>query len=141
MNRRWGTWAEKNRITLKYFDQSVILIIVYTSFADSFLNKKFDLLNSSTLVLLTVSMVILFFVVYFIIKTICRLMKFSRENTITALFCGSKKSLVHGTVMSKVLFTAADPTGLILLPLMIYHAVQLMIASVIAGRFSKEHEQ
>ena len=59
-------------------------------------------------------------------------MKFNREDTITALFCGSKKSLVHGSVMSKVLFSNPAIIGVVLLPTMLYHAYQLIIVSIIA---------
>jgi len=79
----------------------------------------------------------LLFVVYGIITIITKALDFERKDRITATFCGSKKSLVHGTVMSKVLFANAAGTGLILLPLMIYHAMQLLIISIIAGRMQK----
>ena len=83
-------------------------------------------------------MICLFFVVYFIIKALCNVLKFKRDDRITALFCGSKKSLVHGTVMSKVLFAGSEVTGMILLPLMLYHAAQLIIASIISQKLSRE---
>jgi solute carrier family 10 (sodium/bile acid cotransporter), member 7 len=137
LHKRLGSFAEKHKVKLRYFDQTVILLIVYTSFADSFLNKRFEMLNLPALVILTLSMVLLFFIVYFIINLACRLLKFNQEDSIAALFCGSKKSLVHGTVMSKVLFGTSPLSGVILLPLMIYHAVQLIIASVIAGKLSE----
>jgi len=138
LNKQLGYFAERNKKILKMFDQAVILLIVYTSFADSFLNKRFETLDLLTLVIMTFSMVVLFFVVFFIIRYFCRLLNFNREDTIAAVFCGSKKSLVHGTVMSKVLFNASPLTGIILLPLMIYHACQLLIASILAKRFNEK---
>jgi sodium/bile acid cotransporter 7 len=95
------------------------------------------MLNLFTLIVLTLSMVLLFFIVYYIINFICNLLRFNQEDKIAALFCGSKKSLVHGTVMSKVLFTTSPLLGVILLPLMIYHTAQLVIASIIARKFSQ----
>src|SRR5688572_9011260 len=122
LNSRGGAFAEKNKKYFKYFDQFIILIIVYTSFAESFLNKRFDNFNIITIVVLTAAMVVLFFIVYIVIRYVCSVLRFNREDTIAALFCGSKKSLVHGTVMSKVLFSTSPMLGVILLPLMIYHA-------------------
>jgi sodium/bile acid cotransporter 7 len=58
----------------------------------------------------------------------------SRQDTITAQFCGSKKSLVHGTAMSKVIFAGYGGIGVLLLPIMLYHALQLMVVSAIARR-------
>ena len=134
----WGGFAEKHKKLLKNFDQTIILLIVYTSFCESFARNMFRDFSITDLVLLAAGMSGLFFLIYFIVKTLCKLLVFDRDDTITALFCGSKKSLVHGTVMSKVLFTGSDITGLILLPLMIYHALQLITASIIAQKFSKE---
>jgi solute carrier family 10 (sodium/bile acid cotransporter), member 7 len=54
------------------------------------------------------------------------------------LFCGSKKSLVQGAVMGQVLFTNAVAFGIILLPLMLYHALQLLAGSILAQRFASD---
>ena len=70
----------------------------------------------------------------------CSAMGFNREDTITAVFCGSKKSLVHGSVMSKVLFTNPAIIGVVLLPTMLYHAYQLIIISVIAKKIGRHSE-
>jgi sodium/bile acid cotransporter 7 len=82
-------------------------------------------------------MLILFFIVYGIVGLVCRRLKMNREDTITAQFCSSKKSLVHGTAMSKVIFAGYSGIGVILLPIMIYHTLQLMVVSVIAKATSK----
>jgi len=140
LNSRWGSFAEKNKVYLKFFDQVIILMIIYTSFADSFLNKRFDSLSLKILLILTGCMVLLFFTVFFIITQVSRVLRFNRADTIAAMFCGSKKSLVHGTVMSKVLFGGSPISGTLLLPLMIYHAAQLIIASIIARKSAEAAE-
>jgi sodium/bile acid cotransporter 7 len=60
---------------------------------------------------------------------------FSREDRIVLLFCGSKKSLASGVPMAGVLFPAAQ-VGLILLPVMIFHQIQLIACAMIARRFA-----
>lgn len=138
LHRYWGKWAEKHKKNLKYFDQTIILIIVYTAFCESFEQHMFSNLGLLQLLVLGIGMVLLFFLAYFIIMAISRALSFNQEDKITAIFCGSKKSLVHGTVMSKVLFSTGAPTGLLLLPLMIYHALQLIIVSMIAKRIATQ---
>jgi sodium/bile acid cotransporter 7 len=64
------------------------------------------------------------------------LLGFSREDRITILFCGSKKSLASGLPMASVLFPAAS-VGLIVLPLMLFHQIQLMICAWLAQRFAR----
>ncbi|MGS0526359.1 bile acid:sodium symporter [Zobellia nedashkovskayae] len=50
-----------------------------------------------------------------------------------------KKSLVHGTVFSKIIFGKLASIGIILLPLMIFHAIQLLIISTVASRMSRKN--
>lgn len=137
MHKRWGSFAERYKKALKYFDQAIILLIVYTSFCESFSRKMFSSFSISDLLLLGLAMIALFFFVYSLTAVLGRLLRFSTEDRITAIFCGSKKSLVHGTVMSKVLFPASDQVGIILLPIMLYHALQLIAASILAQSMAK----
>jgi sodium/bile acid cotransporter 7 len=65
------------------------------------------------------------------------LMGFSPEDSIAVMFCGSKKSLVHGSVMAGILFSGDPLTGIILLPLMLYHALQLIASSILAGKMAR----
>ena len=66
-----------------------------------------------------------------------RVLSFSRADNIVAVFCGSKKSLVPGSVMASLLFPAGA-TGLILLPLMLYHALQIILASSMAQYLGRQ---
>ncbi|MBN1989477.1 MAG: bile acid:sodium symporter [Bacteroidales bacterium] len=141
LHPKLGTFAERNKGRLKLFDQSIILLIVYTSFCESFANKMFAGYSFAEILILGVAMIALFFLIYGIITLAGRMLHFSVEDHITAVFCGSKKSLVHGTVMSKVLFPGISGVGVILLPLMIFHALQLIAASIIAQRFDKRGKE
>jgi sodium/bile acid cotransporter 7 len=140
LNSRFGDIAERNKKQLKYFDQAIILTIIYTSFCKSFSEHLFEDFTALELIGLVTGMIVLFFAVFLCVGLISRLLGFSDEDRITVLFCGSKKSLVHGTVMSKVLFQHSTITGIILLPLMLYHALQLIAASIIAQRMARRKE-
>lgn len=139
LNKRWGHFAERHKKYIRYFDQSSILLIVYTSFCESFGEHLFDSLGIKEIVFLGIGMLALFFGIYFLLTFISGLLHFNREDKVTAVFCGSKKSLVQGAVMSKVLF-AGPEAGLMLLPIMLYHALQLIAASIIAQRVARELE-
>lgn len=138
LHRYFGAAAERHKKTLKMFDQAVILLIIYTSFCKSFTEHLFDGLGLLTIILLAAGMVLLFLSVFGLMNLISKLLHFSREDQVTVVFCGSKKSLVHGTVMSKVLFPQSTMGGLIILPLMLYHALQLIAASIIAQKMGRE---
>ena len=64
-----------------------------------------------------------------------RLLGFNRADEITIVFCGSKKSLASGVPMAKVLF-AGHPLGAIVLPIMLFHQIQLMTCAVLARRYA-----
>jgi len=123
---------------LTTFDKSVILLIIYKSFAVSFSTGVFSSVKIKDLIFISVATFILFFVVYFVTGLLSKSLNFNREDQITAQFCGTKKSLVHGTVFSKILFPASMPLGIILLPLMIFHAFQLFVVSIIATEMGKK---
>lgn len=141
LHKFFGAFAEKHKKKLRYFDQTIILLIIYTSFCHSFAENIFSGIAFTDLLILCGAMILLFFAVYFLTNFICNLLGFSLADKITVMFCGSKKSLVHGSVMSKVLFPQSAITGVILLPLMIYHAMQIIIISVIAQRFARQNNK
>ncbi|MBN3583077.1 bile acid:sodium symporter [Algoriphagus aestuarii] len=124
---------------VKYLDQTVIMIIVYTSFAQSFSQHVFAPYKLSTLMEVSITMLAIFFLIWAIIELSCRLLGFSLEDRITALFCGSKKSLVQGVVIGKVIFPDPALLALVLLPVMLYHIQQLIAGSIIASWFAKNN--
>jgi sodium/bile acid cotransporter 7 len=138
LRKYWGEFARKNSRGLSLFDKSIILLIIYKSFVHSFEERIFEAISIADLLLMTSLVVVLFLVVYGITGLISKRLKFNLEDQITAQFCGSKKSLVHGTVFSKALFGQSSMLGLILLPLMLFHAFQILIISVLATRMGKE---
>lgn len=140
LNAKLGRFVERHRQTLKYFDQVIILLIVYTSFCESFVQKMFEGYHIIDLLILGGGLAALFAVMYLMTNSISRLLHFSREDRITVVFCSSKKSLVHGSVMAKILFTGSI-AGVILLPIMIYHAMQLIAVSIIAQAMAQQTEQ
>lgn len=123
---------------LKYVDQTVIMIIVFTTFAQSFSQEVFSPYKISLLVEVGATMLGLFFVVWGIIELVCRILGFSWKDKVTALFCGSKKSLVQGVVIGKVIFPDPALFGIVLLPVMLYHIQQLIAGSIIASSMERK---
>ncbi len=138
LQRFFGKWANRNKRYLSLFDKSVILTIVYRSFGDSFSNGIFSTLPNWTLLILGAVVITLFFIVFGISNVLSRWLRFNREDRITVIFNGSKKSLVHGSVMASVLFAGSAAGSLFLVPIMIYHAFQLFFISLVARKYGKE---
>lgn len=134
LHRRFGAWAEARKAQLRKFDQVIILLLVYTSFCESFARQVFRDFSWADLLALAAGMAGLFVAVLGLITLLGRLLGFTAEDQITAVFCGSKKSLVHGSVLANIIFAGTAASGALLLPLMLYHALQIILASVIAQR-------
>lgn len=137
LQRYFGAFAQKHSSKITLFDKSIILLIIYKSFASSFTNNIFSTVSVLDLVLLLVGVLVLFTITYFSTGFIAKKLNFNIEDQITAQFCGTKKSLVHGTVFSKIIFGNMAVIGIVLLPIMLFHATQILIISVIASKLAK----
>lgn len=139
MLQKWlGPPVRKHSSLFTQFDKSVILLVIYKSFVHSFESNVFSGIRLPDLLILCLWVVLLFAVIYGLIAFTTRKLSFNREDRITALFCGTKKSLMHGTVFSKVLWGNSMTLGIILLPLMLFHAFQILVIGLIAGRYARE---
>lgn len=135
-----GALARRNGRSLALFDRFIILLIIYKSFVSSFEDNIFSSTSIQEFAVMSVIVVVLFFLVYEITGFLSNQLGFKREDKITAQYCGTKKSLVHGTVFSEALFGQSSVIGLMLLPLMIFHAFQIFIISVFATKKAEELE-
>jgi len=133
-----GNFARKHSKKLGLLDKTTIILIVYSSFSNSFSSNIFSSIETLDLLKLTAIVVLLFFVVYFGLGLVCNFLGFHLKDKITAQFCGTKKSLVHGSVMVKVIFGNSANTGLLLLPIMIYHSLQLLLIAFYAEKYRKQ---
>lgn len=138
LHSRLIKFVNKHQTALKNFDQGIILLIVFTAFAESFAENMFEGHSAGALIGLGALMLAFFFLMMGLMYLISGLLKFNRPDMITVIFCGSKKSLVQGAVMGRVMFPDPVVFGVILLPLMVYHALQLMAGSAIAQRLGEK---
>lgn len=140
LHRYWGKMAQEYNRYLTLFDKTIILLIIYKSFSTSFEEKVFSSINGIDLLVISTAILALFYLVYFLTGFLSRQLGFSTEDKITAQFCGTKKSLVHGTVFAKILFQGSATMGIILLPLMLFHSFQIFAISFIATRLARRKE-
>ncbi|MCU5771355.1 bile acid:sodium symporter [Erwiniaceae bacterium BAC15a-03b] len=140
LSRRWiAGWVERHRGLIGKTDQTSILLVVYSAFSEAVVNGIWNRVGVTTLLFILAVSLGLLFVILAINLLAARLFGFNRADEITILFCGSKKSLANGVPMANILFPASA-VGIIVLPLMIFHQVQLMVCSMIAQRYKKKGE-
>jgi sodium/bile acid cotransporter 7 len=136
-----GTWASKNKPFINILDRGTILLLVYTSFCDSMKWGVWSGHGIGAVLVTAVVSVLLFYLVLSIVGAICRALKFPVEDQIAAVFCGSKKSLASGVPMAQLIFAGNPSLSMILLPIMIYHPLQLIICGALAGKWAAREEK
>ena len=133
-----GAAAARHKAKISLVDRGTILLLVYTSFCDSFKQGVWSGHGTGQVVLVSLVCAALFAVVMVLTAKSARALGFSREDKLAAIFCGSKKTLASGVPMAKLIFGAHPGLGLILLPIMIYHPLQLIVCGVLAQRWGRE---
>lgn len=130
-----GAWAQRNRKLLGLVDRGSILLVVYVAFSEGVTHGIWHQLGLSELGRLLAVDAALLAAVLAITTFGSRLLGFSRADEVTIVFCGSKKSLASGLPMATVLL-AGQSVGLIVLPLMLFHQIQLMVCAWLAKRYA-----
>src|SRR5688572_22667098 len=135
-----GAWAARHKPKIGLIDRATILLLVYTSFCDSV--KSGVWLGSGVGVLLwtVIFSVVLLVVLLPATNAVARWLGFPVEDQIVAMFCGSKKTLASGVPMARLMFAGQPGLSLILLPIMIYHPLQLVVCGWLAGRYAARAE-
>ncbi|RMB34469.1 sodium/bile acid cotransporter 7 [Sphingomonas sp. PP-F2F-G114-C0414] len=135
--RPWiGAWVTRNKGLLTVVDRGSILLVVYSAFGAAVVEGLWTKLSIGDLILIGLLCAALLAFVLALTFAVARVMKLPREDAIVLQFCGSKKSLASGVPMAGVLFPPAQ-VGVILLPVMLFHQLQLIACAVIARRYAE----
>jgi sodium/bile acid cotransporter 7 len=136
VSRLWiAAWAERSRKLLGLFDRGVILLVVYSAFSEAVTRgiwRQVQLLDLAKLLGVCAALLV---IVLAATAWSARGLRFSKPDEVAIVFCGSKKSLASGVPMAGILFPAAS-VGVMILPLMLFHQIQLMACAVIAQRYA-----
>lgn len=139
--RPWlGAWAVRSRRLLGLVDRGSILLVVYVAFSDGVSQGIWHQLDATSLGTLLLVDAALLASVLALTTVAGRVLGFSRDDEIVVVFCGSKKSLASGLPMATVLL-AGQSAGLIVLPLMLFHQIQLMACAALARRYAARAEE
>jgi solute carrier family 10 (sodium/bile acid cotransporter), member 7 len=136
--RPWlGALAARHKARINVIDRLTILLLVYTSFCDSVTAGVWQS-GGEALAVSAAACVVLLAVALAATWALGRWLGFERSDRITALFCGSKKTLASGVPMARLIFGAHPQLAIILLPIMIYHPLQLLVGGWLAGKLSTQ---
>ncbi|MDX3899740.1 MAG: bile acid:sodium symporter family protein [Sphingobium sp.] len=134
-----GGLVARNKSILQVVDRGSILLVVYSAFSAAVVNGIWNILGWRDMLALGALSVAILAMVMGVNVLAATLLRLPREDAIVLLFCGSKKSLVSGVPMAGALFAPAS-VGMIVLPLMIFHQLQLFVCAALAARFRRQIE-
>ncbi len=135
-----GAWLHKHKKLTQFADRGTILLLVYTSFCDSFEKHIWSGNSPINLVITVVATLALFFIVLAALWAFCDRTGIAPGFRSAVVFCGTKKSLATGVPMAHLIFAGQPGLGLILLPIMLYHPLQLLICTPLANRWARESD-
>lgn len=135
--RPWlAPWVHRHALVTKAFDRGSILLVVYTAFSMSIAEHIWSTVSPWRVVAVAGVCVVLLAIMLGVTVGMSGLARLNRADATVVLFCGSKKSLASGLPMALVFF-GTGAVGLIMLPLIIFHQIQLFVCAVIASRMSR----
>ena len=129
-------WLGAHPVITKTFDRGSILLVVYTAFSLSMAEHIWSAVSVRRLLEVAAVCVALLAIMFALTVGTARLVRLNRADMTVLLFCGSKKSLASGLPMALVFF-GPGAAGLIMLPLIIFHQIQLLACAAIASRMSR----
>ena len=135
--RRWLLpWFARIKPVTNVFDRGVIVLLVWSAFSDSVADGLWTRHGPVLLAQAVLGAALFLFPMLWFTRYVARKMGFGVEDEIVAVFCGSKKTLASGMPMAKLLFGGSAAMGVLILPIMLYHQLQLFVCSVMARRYA-----
>lgn len=132
-----GDWFARFKKYTSNIDKIVILLLVYAAFCNSVQSGLWQQHGIGLIVVTLLGAALFLAVILSISTALARRLGFTREDEIAIVFCGSKKTLASGIPMAALIFGAHPSLGMIVLPIMLYHQLQLFVCSVLAHRYAR----
>ncbi|MCQ4160434.1 bile acid:sodium symporter [Roseomonas sp. GC11] len=134
-----GAFLTRHKPVVSLVDRGSILLAVYSAFSEGMVAGIWHQMSTGTLALVMALCAVLLAGVMLCTWGASRALGFRQPDEVVAVFCGSKKSLASGIPMANILFPAAS-LGMIVLPLMLFHQIQLFLCAWLARRYASRAE-
>jgi sodium/bile acid cotransporter 7 len=136
-----GKFFARHKKYTNLIDKIVILLLVYAAFCNSMVSGMWQTQGDTVILIAFIGSAVLLAIILLMTTNTAKLLKFNHADKVAAVFCASKKSLAAGAPMAALIFGDNPGLGLILLPIMIYHPLQLIVCSVMAEAYATKHKQ
>jgi len=133
-----GSWVRSHKKGMGLLERAVIVLIVLSTFSNATAAALWSHYDATVLLMIAVVVALLLGVVLWIGRGVSRQLGLPRADEVAFVFCGSTKSLANGAPIAKIVFGASPAAGMILLPLVFYHQLQLVVISMLAKAYARK---
>ena len=133
-----AAWADRNKKRLGNLSSAIVLFIVYAAFCNSVKQRLWTQHGLNVLLPAAGGVLLLFGLAVLLTEALARALSLQRPDLIAARCCAPQKTLASGVPMAKIIFGAHPGLGLILLPVLLYHPLQLIVCGALASRWGRE---
>jgi sodium/bile acid cotransporter 7 len=130
--------VKRGESRLRFFERGSIVLVVFVAFSEGAEADIWSTLSVGSVLALALVCAILLAVAIGWTWGVGKALRFTRADRITLLFCGSNKSLATGLPIASVLFSGGT-LALLVLPLMLYHQMQIIVGAMIATRLARRN--
>lgn len=131
-----GAFFRKHKWITKTVDLSSIITVVLGAVVTATQAGVWKKVSGAEIILITTLITVILFLTFAFTIALSRILKQPESSKIVMLMCGSMKSLATGLPMANAFFPAATVAPLIV-PVILYHQIQLFICSIIANYLGK----
>jgi sodium/bile acid cotransporter 7 len=131
------SWVARHRQRIVLLERGSIGIAVYVAFSGAVEDHVWRQVDLQAWSVLLVSCSVLLAVGYGGSWLLGGALRLPHGDRVSMLFAGAQKSIAMGAPLATVLFPSAE-AGIILLPLLVYHLAQMVVAAPIAARLGRE---
>lgn len=134
-----GEWLNRQKTLTMLVDRGSILLVVHSAFSAGVVAGIWSSVTPQSLGLVIILDLVMLALVLVVTTAASRFLRFTTEDEIAIMFCGSKKSMASGLPMANIIFPASA-VGLIVLPRMLFHQMQLIVCAALARRYARRAE-
>ncbi len=136
MQGRLSGWVRDNRQLTTWFDRASIAIAVYVAFSGAVEQRFWTRVEPAGWIWLGGGVTLFLVIGHLGAWLLGGAMRLDRANRVSMLYAGAQKSIAMGAPLASVLFAPAV-AGVVLLPILLYHLAQLVLAAPLAARLNR----
>ena len=132
----FGHLVREHRVLATWMDRAAIGIAVYVAFSGAVEEGLWQRVALSEWGVLLAGVTVLMAFAFGGAWLLGGMLRLERGDRIALLFSGAQKSIAMGAPLATVLF-GAGTAGLVLLPVLVYHLLQLVLSAPLAARLNR----